>query len=72
MEIKFENLIYDTENTLTDLCDFLELEFHASSMLDVDLSRHNIGRHQSDLSSEQIKQVERVFRSWMIEKGYMD
>lgn len=56
IEIRFEDLIANQENTVNDLCAFLGIQFD-SKMLNLDLSKHNIGRHKHDLSREEIEKI---------------
>ncbi|MCB0396240.1 MAG: sulfotransferase [Flavobacteriales bacterium] len=48
MEVRFEDLIGDTEGTLRKIVDFVGVEYDPT-MLNLDLSRHNIGRWKSVL-----------------------
>ena len=57
IEIRFEDLIADQKNTISELCDFLGIQFD-SKMLNLDLSKHNIGRYKQDLSIEEIAQID--------------
>lgn len=68
-ELKFEDLIAAPESTLRKLCAFLEIELEPA-MLDVDLSRANIGRYQHDLTDRDIGLINGQLEFWMEEKGY--
>jgi hypothetical protein len=68
-ELRFEDMIAEPEATLRTLCDFLGLEFEPN-LLNLDLSRHNIGRYRRDLSPELQKATEDRLREWMQEKNY--
>jgi len=57
VEIRFEDLIANQEKTIRELCAFLGIEFDAN-MLNLDLSKHNIGRYKQDLSPAEIEEIE--------------
>ena len=57
IEIRFEDLIATQEKIVNDLCDFLGINFN-SEILNLDLSKHNIGRYEQDLSKEEIEKIE--------------
>jgi hypothetical protein len=67
--LKFEDLIASPDDMLRRLCDFLELPFE-DVLLDIDLSRHNIGRYKKQLTPEVIGLTERMLAPWMSENGY--
>lgn len=69
IEVKFEDLIFDTKSTLINICEFSNMQF-IPSMMAIDLSRHNIGRYRNKLSVEQVRQIEKKCKIWMAEKGY--
>ncbi|TXS05054.1 sulfotransferase [Streptomyces sp. col6] len=58
IEIFFEDFIDDPAKTLTYLCGRLGVEPEAA-MWDADLSKHNIGRHRTELSDEDVRRIER-------------
>ncbi|NCG30292.1 MAG: hypothetical protein GWP27_07460 [Bacteroidetes bacterium] len=53
LEIRFEDLIHQREETLSDVCSFIGIEIE-QPLREIDMSNHHIGRHESDLSLEQI------------------
>lgn len=57
IEIRFEDLIDDQEKAVRDLCVFLGIQFD-SNMLNLDLSKHNIGRFKQDLSTPETHAIE--------------
>ncbi|MDA7836528.1 sulfotransferase [Salibacteraceae bacterium] len=56
-EIRFENLIDKPEKTVHEICGFLGIEYH-SRLLEIDLSKHNIGRYKNDLTAPEISAIE--------------
>jgi hypothetical protein len=68
--LRFEDFIAAPADVLGRLCDFLELPFE-SAMLDIDLSRHNIGRYRKHLSPDVIATIEKLLAKWMDENGYL-
>lgn len=69
IEIKFEDLIHSTESTLQSICDFVGIRFE-SEMLEIDLSKHNIGRYKSELSKDDIAYIENELSSIMSTYNY--
>lgn len=56
LEIRFEDLINQREDTLREVCEFIGVDVE-QSLRDVDMSNHHIGRHEVDLSLEQISMM---------------
>ena len=69
MELRFETLIAEPDETLASIWRFLGLPEPAEPH-GINLSRHHIGRYRSDLSAAEIADVESVLGPWMIEHGY--
>lgn len=70
LEIKFEDLIADPEGCVAGMCAFLGLDFHPT-MVDIDLSRHNIGRWRREPAGSRMTQIQdQTLSQWMLEKGY--
>ncbi|MFW9973280.1 MAG: sulfotransferase [Candidatus Odinarchaeota archaeon] len=68
-ELKFENLIDNFQSNLKKLCDFLNIQFHVS-LLDTDISRHNIGRWKKELCEEEIKHIHNNYKFLLDRYGY--
>jgi hypothetical protein len=58
-EFEFEDLINETERMIKRICSFIGIAFN-DNMLNIDLSKHNIGRHKSELTSEERKAIEGI------------
>lgn len=58
IEIFFEDFIAEPQKTMTLLCERIGLD-PEPAMWEADLSRHNIGRHRTDLSRDDIDVIER-------------
>ena len=54
LEFDFESLVNDTERTLKNLCLFLDLQWN-DNLLDIDLSKGNIGRWKQDFDKKNRK-----------------
>lgn len=65
-EIKFENLIYNRNETLNKLCNFIEIPFEEHFM-EFDLSKHHIGRWQKNLNNEDIQIVNSKYSNLLTE-----
>lgn len=68
-ELKFEDLINDFGSTIKKLCDFLNIQFH-DCMLDIDISRHNIGRWKHELNDGEKKYIYNNYRYLLKRYGY--
>ena len=64
IEVRFETLVRDTEPTLQKVFDFLGMDFDRSLLHRIDLSKHHMGRWQSEAPE--------YFRGpWMERYGYL-
>lgn len=67
LEVRFEDFIGQPQKSSSEICAFLGVTFH-EAMLDTDLSKHNIGRYKSELTSEEVARIEnelsRVFSTY--------
>ena len=66
LEISFEKLMSDYENELKKICDFLKIPF-SDSFLEIDVTKHNIGRWRTDLKENEKKIIDNQFYK-LIEK----
>ena len=69
IEIRFENLIANPEKTINEICNFLGIEYN-SKLLDLDLSKHNIGRYKNELSAQDISAIETGTAALLKEYNY--
>lgn len=68
-ELSFEQLIDDFESQLRSLCDFLTISFDRS-MLDINISRHNIGRWKNKLSDQDMEYIIKNYQYLLEIYGY--
>lgn len=59
IELRFEDMISDPQAYAIQLCQVLEIDYDPQ-MIDLDLSRANIGRHQSDFTSAEIAIIDQI------------
>lgn len=57
LELKFEDLIANTQHTIEQICQFSGITFQ-NQLLNVDLENHNIGRFLESFSATEIKLIE--------------
>lgn len=69
LEVKFESLIENSKGELTRICDFLDIPFE-DSFLDLDVSKHNIGRWKKDLEKQEIDIVHKYLNKHIYNLGY--
>ena len=69
IEIRFENLIANPEKTINEICNFLGIKYN-SKLLDLDLSKHNIGRYKKELSAQDISAIETGTSALLKEYNY--
>jgi hypothetical protein len=69
LEVKFEDWVADPRAMVEQICHFTDLEVDPP-MLEMDRSRHNIGRYKRDLTPRQIKVIEDALGPWMAQNGY--
>lgn len=55
-ELSFEKLIYYPKETMSNVCEFMNLKYE-DSMINLDLSKHNIGRWEQVLSIKDIENI---------------
>ena len=70
MELRFEDLIASPGQVLQSLCNRLNLDFE-SSMLELDISKSNIGRYKTDLMNEEINSIEQALEGIMKKYKYL-
>jgi len=68
-EVNFESLINDTERTLKNMCAFLDMEWN-NDLLDIDLSKGNIGRWKQDFDHENRKILCNYLKNELDQLGY--
>lgn len=64
IEIRFEDLIDNPRGELGRVCEFLGISFE-SEMIDLDLSRHNIGRWRRDLGNQDAEIVQSILQEFL-------
>lgn len=69
MECSLEDLVADPESVLRRVCCFLSVPWDPG-LLEIDLSRHNIGRWKKDYSTDEIKEVDDVLSDILPRLGY--
>ena len=69
MEIKLEEIISNTEDVMQSTCAFVGLEYE-EAMIQVDLSKSNSGRFRTELSSDDIINVEDALSEILSEYQY--
>lgn len=57
LEIKLEDLLSETKYTLNDICEFIGVKVE-QSMLEVDLSKGNLGKYKKQFDSAEIEFIE--------------
>lgn len=67
--LRSEDFIAAPQETLRRLSDLPELPFEPA-LLDIDLSRHNIGRYRKNSSQETVTLTEETLSDWMHENNY--
>lgn len=70
IEIALEGLVNETEETLNVITKFLNVNFD-ENMLKIDLSKSHSGRWRRELSSEDVRLIERELREFMDFYGYI-
>jgi hypothetical protein len=68
-EMKFENVINNPEMELKNLFQFLNIEFE-KNILDIDLSKGNVGRWKEDLNNEEKSFVKKELKHILEQYGY--
>ncbi len=68
-EIRFEKLIHNPKETITDICNFIGLPFN-KKMLDINLNKHNIGRWRKDLTASEISLLKVMLEDIIIKLNY--
>lgn len=68
-EVRFEDLIHNTEQVMREICDYLRIEYK-KDMIEFDLSRHHIGRWCQDFPIEKRPLIEQILGSRLEEEGY--
>lgn len=69
-EISLEELVDEPEESLRDMCQFIDLPFE-EIMLETDLSRSNRGRWKSELTKEEKEQVQDILGGVISKLGYV-
>lgn len=69
MEIKLEDIISDTEQVVQSACAFTGIVYE-EAMCQLDLTKSNTGRYQTELSMDEINRVEEVLSEVLGEYGY--
>jgi len=69
IEVKFESLIKNMDSELKQVCKFLNIQFN-DSFLNIDVSRHNIGRWKKDLNEREVSIVNEQLSSHISNLGY--
>ena len=69
LEVNFESLISGTERTLKYICAFLDIEWN-NDLLDIDLSKGNIGRWKHDFDHENRKILCNYLKNELDQLGY--
>ena len=69
IEIKFESLIQSPEKELKRLCEFLRIKYD-QSFLNINFSRHNIGRWKQDLDEDEKAMIHKCLNDMIVELGY--
>ncbi|MEM9546097.1 MAG: sulfotransferase [Bacteroidota bacterium] len=70
MEIRFEDLIADSNEVLRLICRAINLDFE-EGMLDQDMSKSNIGRYVRDLQQEEIEMIEVALKDTLEKYEYV-
>lgn len=69
LEISFEKLISDYQNELKRICNFLDIQF-SESFLEIDVTKHNIGRWKKDFKDDEKKILTDFFSDMIENYGY--
>ena len=69
LEVRFEDLVHDRTTRIAEMAAFCDVPMD-ERMLNVALSRHNIGRHKEDLTEEEIHQIESALHPFFEAYGY--
>jgi len=64
IEVKFEDLINDPSDVLQRISGFAQFDFQ-DSMLNVDLSKHNMGRYKDQFNESEIEILNRGLSKWI-------
>lgn len=67
--VRFEDLVHHTKTVLEDICGFFKIELEPL-MLEVDLSKHNIGRYTHDFSDTEIQSIENQLKEVFVRYEY--
>lgn len=69
IELKLEDLVVETEETLRQLCRFVDIPFE-SKLMETDLSRSNSGRWRREFSTRTQEDVQSVLGEFITSLGY--
>lgn len=64
LEVKFEDLINDPSDVLQRISGFAQFDFQ-ESMLNVDLSKHNMGRYKDQFKESEVEILNRGLSKWI-------
>ena len=70
LEVKFEELITNSEKVLREICSFIGVEYN-SSLLELDLSKHNIDRWKKNLSRKDVDRITEEYQTIFSEWKYL-
>ena len=70
-EIKLEDLVNKSEATINNVCEFMGLEFE-HDMLNVDLSKSNIGRWEKEFTQSEKKMTQNILKDVVEKLGYRE
>jgi hypothetical protein len=70
-EIKLEDLVNKSEVTINNVCEFMGLEFE-HDMLNVDLSKSNIGRWEKEFTQREKKMTQNILKDVVEKLGYRE
>ena len=69
LEIRFEELVWNAQDAIQEICDFLQIHYEAT-MLDLDMSHHHIGRWKRELSKSDHGVVEKYLGDFIAHRNY--
>ena len=58
LNVRFEDFISEPERVVKEACKYIGMDFE-EAMLDIDLSKSNVGRWKQELSKAQVERVEK-------------
>ena len=69
LEVRLEDIVQHTQQTLENICDFAGIPFE-KRMMENDLTQHHSGRYASKWNAEQIAELEDALSPYMKRWGY--